>query len=245
MTLENEHERFQRGVPVTDARIAVSIGGMWREAWDRSAAPVGAFRKYIEAAKQAVAEVSKAVVATKNAPTPHALYGGKTVHDFAKERIVRLDDKEFHRMGAAFAAAREELESKMAGPSLNPAVATEIRGVIRAMSPTDRSTTLRTKAGDPVTSAAVLGAPAYLSGLTDEQQAEFRELARRTQHPDEYAALLAVQGAYKEASRSGGLAIKMISGMAGLRKAADGRWLADHEADDSNLTAIISKRPAA
>lgn len=220
----------------SDARINASVGGMWKEEWRAHAGPVA---RYLDTARQAVREVARAAAAVRAAPGPNATVGGRTLADFARDRLKTINSgASAAELGEWYQAARSQARGPLeALQSQQPASAPEIRRHVATLPDSERLAFLARHAADPLTAAAVLSGPAYLSGLSDEKRATFEALVVEAQFPAVRRQLEAIEGAHAEAMRSATVATEMIAEAAKLRLSADRqRWLAPHEADDTQLT---------
>jgi hypothetical protein len=76
-------------------------------------------------------------------------------------------------------------------------VAQEIRSFVRTMDTPERHDFIRQalEKGDEATMSSLLGAPSYLSGLTDEFQASYTRLFRERVAPDKAKRLRVMQAA--------------------------------------------------
>jgi hypothetical protein len=104
------------------------------------------------------------------------------------------------------------------------AIAAEIRAAIKAESEPEKfAFGLRS---DAKVVRAILSAPAFLSGMTDEGLGRLREAALHALHPAEVSEVAELTAAEKIARDALALAKERIATRAGLTKGADGTWTA-------------------
>ena len=145
-------------------------------------------------------------------PSPY-----KTAAANVKELQTTLDsrrkalDNELNLAKQAAKAERNAFQAEINGliPDQDGARAGEIRSYFRSLDDGARQTTLQqaVQAGDSETVAALVNSPAYLSGLTGEQQAHAKQRYAETHAPEATAALKAVERAEQLASQAAGDAI--------------------------------------
>ena len=96
---------------------------------------------------------------------------------------------------------------------------------------------LEKHATDPVVAAAILGAPGFLSGLTDTELTFVKQNVEQHMAPEVTKARDATLKAMKEAEAGCQNAIHKIGERAGLSKAPDGTWR-----DHSDSEALMGQR---
>jgi hypothetical protein len=84
-------------------------------------------------------------------------------------------------------------------------------------------------ATDPVVAAAILNAPAFLSGLRDNEFTFVRQKVEQHISPEVVEAKEATLKAMKDAEQGWRRAIEKIGERAGLEKRPDGAWLPSSE----------------
>lgn len=142
------------------------------------------------------------------------------------QQVIATDDfaqKQFAAIARGFDSARanlvrgiEHIENELSAPvtaKASQGVAAEIRAHTKTLSLTQRVSFLRQaiQNGDDVTATAVLGAPAYLSGLDPEIQALLlRDWHVRTS-PEKAQRLKAMQGARDLIEERSGLVFKQLA----------------------------------
>jgi hypothetical protein len=121
----------------------------------------------------------------------------------------------------------ENLRAKLTalpGPTsqANIHIAAEIRAAIKQhKTPEQFAFELRS---DPKAMAAVLAAPAFLSGLKDEAVGRLREAALQALHPAEVQEIAALESAEKVARDAVTVAAERIASRAGLKKNMAGEY---------------------
>jgi hypothetical protein len=136
------------------------------------------------------------------------------------QQIIQTDDfaqKQFARIAKGFDSVRGNLEKgiahvekELSAPVESKAahtVATEIRGYVRGLGTDERMSLIRQaiNEGDHTTAQSILGAPAYLSGLTADMQAVLVRMYHERHNPDMAKRLKAMQGAKTLIEERGGL----------------------------------------
>lgn len=125
-------------------------------------------------AYQAVSAVHKARDAARSNPTINEAAATMLVSDFARtaqERATVALDGALSSVSKGIAHLQAELNAPLQS-SASSTVAAEIRSFVKALSTTKRLDFLAVaqRNGDETTLRAVLGAPPYLSGLTEEER---------------------------------------------------------------------------
>jgi hypothetical protein len=130
----------------------------------------------------------------------------------AKVADRRLKELKEHREGVAKRVA-EAVDHTPGRQPVGISQAAEIRAHIKALPGEQRLALVQTalSAGDKQTVAAVLFAPAYLSGLSAEEMAGVRHAAERKFAPEDSAALGAVDGLIERVMRAGSLAVGRLA----------------------------------
>ncbi|RLK44534.1 hypothetical protein [Cupriavidus plantarum] len=141
----------------------------------------GSFSPYVTGARDAFADAYAGLSAIHNAR--RAVADDPTLTESAKLLAVadfadRHSDKILRKMDSLLAGlnvAIREHEAKLTGPVQQAAaapIAAEIRSFVKTLKPGERAGFLNDalRKGDHATLSSVLGAPAYLSGLTDVEK---------------------------------------------------------------------------
>ncbi len=115
----------------------------------------------------------------------------------------------------------EHIERELSTPLTSKAslsLASEIRAHVKSLPQDKRNALLTSKLSskDDMTLSAVLGAPAFLSGLDDAMQAHLTRQYRETQEPVLAKRLKALTGAKKLIEQRGGLVFKEIEKAVGM-----------------------------
>lgn len=79
---------------------------------------------------------------------------------------------------------------------------------------------------DPRVIAAILQAPSFLSGLTDEDVANIRNAAVKAAHPDQVREIAEIENALRVCQKAIASAQRKIAQRANMRRDADGIWRA-------------------
>jgi len=151
--------------------------------------------------------------------------------EMARDALAELDQyAPLTKAGNAVARRVQNLKEKLTtlpGPASTADVhiAAEIRAAIRQhKEPEAFALSLRS---DPKAMAAVLAAPAFLSGLNDDGQNRLRDAALRSLHPVELNEIEELTKAEAHAREAVKLAQHRIAKRAGMLQGADGQWHAD------------------
>jgi hypothetical protein len=128
----------------------------------------------------------------------------------AAERVYANIEKSFETRAAALQTARQKVEAKIAAvlqdpnAAKNAALYSEIRSHIARQPQGERSKFVTTAIAeaDKATLNAVLGAPAYLSGLDAKQQATYRTMAAHRWATADVASLKAIDSIIARVQRT-------------------------------------------
>ncbi len=115
--------------------------------------------------------------------------------DAAFGRVVPVVANHVKAMQTQVEKMEADLNASLNDPVLNMPLAGEIRAHVKGMPKTKRQTFLADAArrGDKQTVAAVFGAPAYLSGLEDDEHASLRAQILEALVPEKQAAVVAAR----------------------------------------------------
>ena len=165
-----------------------------------------------------------------------------------KKKVAATAIAEFEQsktlLGARDAVARQVekwtektgLVLKMPANIVEAVIQSEIRAHLAAMKG-GKLGFLEKHATDPVVAAAILGAPGFLSGLTDTELTFVKQNVEQHMAPEVTKARDATLKAMKEAEAGCQNAIHKIGERAGLSKAPDGTWR-----DHSDSEALMGRR---
>jgi len=192
------------------------------DGYDQHMAFVVEARNVFEEAYKALSTIHNARRAVADDPTMTDAAKLLAVADFADKN----SDKVFRKFDGAVARltlAVRDHESKLNAPVQQAAaapVAAEIRAHVKAMKQGERMGFLNDalKAGDAQTITAVLGAPAYLSGLTEVEKQVHTRAYHSKANPD-LSARLAIMTKVRDLVEQRGA---LIHGE--LEKAIGGKW---------------------
>lgn len=124
-----------------------------------------------------------------------------------------------------------ELLKQVAPPKSDDPLAPDIRNHVKSLQSSggiggERSRFLVEHADDPQVVAAVLGAPAYLSGLSEAEYSMFQRQALERAHPERAGRIDLLERTIAGAERARGNAEKMLTTRAGVRyDEARQRWV--------------------
>lgn len=216
------------GGTITPTAVAASVAGYVpaeaREAEDGDSSPPSMLRplaRWTDQAAEAVLAYEEAVREIETDKSLSDLGKAERIRDAFEEHMDRLDAKEF---AERVELAEKELDRLRALPGPPPAddahsiaVAGDIRRHLADLPDSDRRAFLQKNAGDPKVAAAVLHAPAYLSGLTDAEVDAFRRWAIERRHPDRVARIELLERTLEGAGRGRRNAEKMMRERGGVR----------------------------
>jgi len=201
----------------------------------------------------AVADAEKAFLAHVNATTPalrrqkpdgRTEYLGQLRMQDGKPRVFSSHDEEFaeaaataldraaqvvDRRLASLNRSRDGLETRVAEALKDtahpPAVHAEIRAHLKGLSDSKRVSWLMSaaKRGDKATMHAILSAPAFLSGLTEEQVALARNEAARAVAAQDFEQLQALQNVIAAVEQAGGKIVLRTGELARYRNGTGAR----------------------
>lgn len=124
--------------------------------------------------------------------------------DKYSEKLQRMFQSSWNKLNDAIRHTEETLGKPVEEYAGIGNVATEIRAHLKAMSPGDRRTFLNEalERGDERTLKSVLGAPGYLSGMSDGELSHFTRLYHSKQAPEMIARLEVMEGAIDRLQRA-------------------------------------------
>lgn len=137
--------------------------------------------------------------------------------DGASKRVLAAVQKNYEELEKISQTLGQQVAAAVDDPARKTpeglAVATEIRAHMKGLPEAKRSAFAYSavEAGDKQTVAAILHAPAYLSGLTDRQMATLRHRAELTYAPNESAQLEAVRSASDMLASAGSRLVERYS----------------------------------
>jgi hypothetical protein len=164
--------------------------------------------RVLHEAYSGVSSVFAAMDAAKKDPTLNEAGRILKVDDMAQrvfQKVAKQFDSERSNLEKGIAQIEEQLNAPVTAKASHP-LASEVRAFIREMEPVPRVSFVRTAIlnGDDVTATAVLGAPAYLSGI-DQMKAVLTRTYREHNDPEVAAKLKVMQGAKALIEDRGGL----------------------------------------
>jgi hypothetical protein len=192
-----------------DGRTGVRVPlGHWDPAWSAHAGEewyvplYSAFKNSMSALQRHEQTDDQAAMA-KASGAPPVPQDEKIEHRHLNREMDTLENFNLDKIAANLAAARNSLSPF--GQPLDKAdasranVRAQIREHVKALAPDKARAFLRT--ADETTAAAVLEGPAFLSGLSPEMHANFREQRLRALHPEKLQSLDAANAAAKLTAR--------------------------------------------
>lgn len=123
-----------------------------------------------------------------------------------QDKLTKKWDAVYKNLTTSIAAMEKQLNSPMKAAAERPGIANEIRQHFKSQNGEQRMLLLNDaqKRGDVETLQAVLGAPAYLSGMTEEMRAVCTRMFHMQQHPAVAHRLKVSQAAAKLMEERGG-----------------------------------------
>lgn len=155
-----------------------------------------------------------------NNPTWNASQVAIETDTYAQKHLGKVC-KSFDDALAVVTKGIEHIERELSTPLTSQAslsLASEIRAHIKSLPQDKRNALIASKLSskEDLTLGAVLGAPAFLSGLDDAMQAHFTRQYRETQEPVLAKRLKALTGAKALIEQRGGLVFKEIEKAVGM-----------------------------
>lgn len=154
------------------------------------------------------------------------------VSDFAEKvqtRATKLVDKVLADLNRAIAGTEEMLSTPITTGAQTP-IASDICQYCRSLDSAERMKflTAAVQERDVVTLGAVLGRPAYLSGVTKEMQVTLTQQYHRAKTPEIARRLEAMKAAHEKLSNAGSLFIATVEQAQGVRHGVAQRLKAEH-----------------
>lgn len=155
--------------------------------------------------------------------------------DSASKRVLTVIQKNYDELSKIGQQLDEHIAAAIDDPArktpVGLSVATEIRAHVKALPDGKRATFAyaAVEAGDKQTVAALLHAPAYLSGLTDKQMAALRQRAAHAFAPTETTQLEAIRNASDMVAAAGSRLVERfgrVQAMASGAKASSRKKIA-------------------
>lgn len=210
--------------------IDIRVGAQWDPKWPTDSAAMKALQSIVNLSRNSVRLIEEKA---------QELRKDSNLSELGRARKLKaLVDAELKMLGEGAAAKNSqrafkehyaELEKIITAEARTPdtphdiALAGEIRRHIASLKNVgERLSFLNEYAGNPAVVAAALSGPAFLSGMTDEQQERFKIQSREKLHPAEFAELRTMEEAYKVASQAFDGAKRMMVERAGLKLTPDG-----------------------
>lgn len=176
---------------------------------EKTAGYIAGTERVLHEAYSGVRSVFAAMDAAKKDPTLNEAARIIKVDDMAQRvltKIAKLFDAERNNLERGIAHIEAQLSAPITAKASHP-LASEVRAFLRDMPLTERVTFVRRAilSGDDVTATAVLGAPAYLSGIDEKMKPVLVRTYHEHNAPDEAAKLKTMQGAKSLIEERGGL----------------------------------------
>lgn len=167
-----------------------------------------------------IGKVHDARDAAKRNPTWNEAQQIISTDDFAQKQFARIA-KGFDSVRANLVKGIEHIEQELSRPVESKAahtVATEIRGYVRGLATGERMNLVRKaiEEGDHITATAILGAPAYLSGLDANMQAVLVRTYHEKHNPVQATRLKVMNGARELIERRAGLVFRELEKAVGV-----------------------------
>ena len=166
---------------------------------DETAPVLGPTKDAFHACYNAIAAVADAREASKTNPawTPEAQV--IMTADLAEKYIAKVATKfdiARNRLLEGIASIERELSAPIASKGVS-SISAEVRAHTKALSPSERTKLVRRviEAGDDVSATAILGGPAFLSGLSDDMKEAFTRQYHEKNSPGSTLRLRAMKGA--------------------------------------------------
>lgn len=166
-------------------------------------------------AYQELEAIHKARQSARKNPTLNEAARTIKVADFAAKKqdaITKKFDAAMRHLSDAIKHTEESLTNPLVTGAAHPALNAEIRAHVKALPRGERITFIREaqEKGDVKTLTAVLGAPAYLSGITEVEQAAYTRRYHESRNPEAAARLEAMQAGMKLLEQAAGLVFKEV-----------------------------------
>lgn len=153
---------------------------------------------------------------------------------FAHEEIM----ERFRSVNAVLATER-----KVPSTAHEVMLAGDVRQYLMSLKKAEKGKFIFSQRGNADVVRAVLTAPSFLFGMTEDEVKAFEDAAQKALHPEEYTEREILEKAAAELERSTRKAVDMIAKAAELRLARDGEtWLS---VDEDDKTPIKATAPAA
>lgn len=179
---------------------------------DDTAVFLGATRDAFDTAYKFVDAIYDVREAALSDPTLTPAAAILKTDDFANKRlssVTKLFDSTIANLGKSIDSYERELTAPVMEKGAR-LVAQEVRSHLKGLKPEERHKTIQQAHdnGDEVVMCALLGAPALLSGVTDEMQAVYLRLWREKSEPVKAQRLRAMRAAKERLENRGGLVLK-------------------------------------
>jgi hemoglobin-like flavoprotein len=187
------------------------------EGYDEATAPILApVLTAFEDAYQAIGDVHVARAVAENDPS---LTDAARVLKLAKmgeahqDRVLRRFDSAYQTLGKQIKALEDQLNSPLKAAAERPGIAAEVRAHLKSMTQSERVKFVeeRLRVGDAVTLQMLLGAPAYLSGLSDEMATVYSRMFNEKNYPEVAKRLKASKAAQSLLERTSALIMKEMT----------------------------------
>lgn len=157
-----------------------------------------------------------------------------------QDKITKKWDAIHTNLQTQIKAMDDQLSTPMKTAAERPGIASEVRAHVKAMKPSERMTFVeeRMRAGDTASLAMLLGAPSYLSGLSEEMVAVYTRMHAEKIYPAVAQRLKVSKAAAELMGNRGGLILTEISKAVGADWAKVKRL---RETQDATEQAFIVK----
>lgn len=171
----------------------------------------------LELSYKAIAQIHDAREQAEKDPTMNEAARAIAVADFAdklQERATKAVDSAYGVLTKQIAQIEGELSQPVQSHAANSSISKEIRDHVRGLKAEGKSAMSfvreRLNEGDLPSASAVLGAPAYLSGLTKEQQSALLRMYHEKSSPQKVKQLAALKAGVGVLERGGGLILGQV-----------------------------------
>lgn len=171
----------------------------------------------LELSYKTIAQIHDAREQAENDPTLNEAARAIMVADFAdklSERATKAIDYAEGVLTKQIAQLEGELSKPVESHAANSSVSKEIRDHVRGLKAEGKSAMSfvreRLNEGDYASASAVLGAPAYLSGLTKDQQVALLRMYHERANPEKTNQLAAMKAAYSVNERGGAVILGQV-----------------------------------
>ncbi len=221
--------------PLSPARVAVSVGSMWKPKWTENVPRLQAAREGVDQMGRLTVAIGKAREQVDAVPTGHRASKEEMLAQTAKSTLAQIDQAEakaldtVDRLIEGFGVQSRQQLARVPGHTNSILAAHGIRtNLATAENPAQAA---RKLLDDPEGLRAVLSAPAAASNLTPDRHHQLLREAELRHMPHVAEGQRVAEKAREEVVRSAAMARKLIAEAAGLVQTARG-WRAPWEIEE-------------